>query len=299
MTPTLDRIISTIRVPRVGVLDVYFGAGERQAAVEQQFFSSLWMPNGTAKTSHDGRLDDLNALVSTLLPADTRVAVMDVAAGSGISSLEWAEQLTATGREVRMLIGDLHAWGWLSTWGTRCAVLYLDDGRPLTVEFYGRRLDLASGRLIVRGARFLTAALFGVCSRAQPAATLAAPRKWRPVHRRIPLFSPRVLGSPAFALTADDIGVPGRFREQFDVVRAANILNRSYFDETTLSRFAANLVARVRDGGLLAICRTSCDGTNRGTVFRRTGRSVVVRERLGGGSEVEDLVLASGAAAWE
>jgi hypothetical protein len=292
--PTLIRIASTILQRRASVLGVYFGGREDQAAAEQQFFSSLRMPNGTAKTSWDRRLDDLNALVAPLLPSDRPIAVMDVAVGSGISSLEWVDQLRSGGRQARLVAGDLYAWGWLTTWGSKCAVLYLDGGEPLTLEFHGRAVNLQSDRLIARSLRRGVAALLKFQAGGVPAPLLQPPQKGRRIHRRIPLVSPRLVGRGGLEVVDDDLAQPGRFSDCFDVVRAANILNRAYFDEATLSVFVANLIERVRQGGLLAICRTESDGTNRATVFRRTQDSMTVQGRLGGGSEVEDLVLASG-----
>jgi signal recognition particle GTPase len=50
-----------------------------------------------------------------------------------------------------------------------------------------------------------------------------------------------------------------------------------------------NLKERLKDGGLLVVCRT--DGaTNHGTVFRLSSSQLVPVERIGAGSEVEPLV---------
>jgi polysaccharide pyruvyl transferase WcaK-like protein len=77
------------------------------------------------------------------------------------------------------------------------------------------------------------------------------------------------------------------------VLRAANILNRGYFDERVLRAMLANLRERLRDGGLLVICRTSTHGdVNNGTLFRLDPeRRLCPLARLNAGSEIETLAL--------
>ena len=79
----------------------------------------------------------------------------------------------------------------------------------------------------------------------------------------------------------------------FDAVRAANILNLSYFDRPTLTSMLAHLRDYLTPGGLLAVCRTLDDATNHATIFRRAadGRLEPLA-RHGDGSEVEALAVA-------
>ncbi len=122
-------------------------------------------------------------------------------------------------------------------------------------------------------------------------------------YRTVCLVSPRLLEKGRIRLLEDDIvhntGLPG----QFHMVRAANILNRCYFDDTTLSRIVGNLGDRLVEGGLLIVCTRTGDNSwrvpnparkNDGTVFiLREGGRFAVAGRLGSGSAVEELVLES------
>ena len=90
----------------------------------------------------------------------------------------------------------------------------------------------------------------------------------------------------------DDVTVPGLFRESFDAIRAANLVQPAYFDGPTMRGIIENLRNRLREDGLLLLCRTDGDGVNRATVFRCHGGRFFVEASLNGGSEVEDLVLA-------
>lgn len=245
--------------------------------VERRFFAKLRLPNGTWKTTYPNRLDDLNEQLLDLLPRGHELELMDVGVSSGVSTVEWSDQLLANGLSHRLVAGDIHPDGRLLSRGGWLAVLFDGSGRePLLLELGPLSVPLRSDRRLVRIARPLLA----------PILRALAPRA-----RPVPLVSPRLLRRPEIELVRDDATGPGRFPARFDAVRVANLLQPAYFDEPTIGRIAANLRERLRDGGLLAVCRTDEDGINRATIFRRRGEGLTPEASLNGGSEVEDLVL--------
>ncbi len=83
---------------------------------------------------------------------------------------------------------------------------------------------------------------------------------------------------------------------RFDLVRAANVLNLSYFSRTQLESMVRHLMRYLSDGGLLAVVRTDEEtGRHDASVFLKTpdGRALCVDE-LGKGSEIRDIVLSAG-----
>ena len=110
----------------------------------------------------------------------------------------------------------------------------------------------------------------------------------------VQLVSPRLLRRAGVTVVAHDLTAPANpsWHERFDLVRAANVINRDYFDESTLAGMLANLHTYLRPGGLLVLCRTHDDTrTNHATVLRlnETGELMAVA-RIGNGSEVEALL---------
>jgi hypothetical protein len=104
------------------------------------------------------------------------------------------------------------------------------------------------------------------------------------------LTSPKLHSLEDLELVEDDILLSTNFRHRFDVVRAANILNRDYFDSESLRAMLINLRERLTPRGLLAIVSTEDDGANHGTIFRLGSDGALdVCERLGSGSQIEDL----------
>jgi hypothetical protein len=77
-------------------------------------------------------------------------------------------------------------------------------------------------------------------------------------------------------------------------VRAANVLNRSYFDSAKLRLMVENLMGYARKpGGLIVINRTHEDGTNHGTIFELSANGPRVVWRIGRGLEIEYLLCVS------
>jgi hypothetical protein len=271
-------------------LAVYDGRGDVTPEVEKRFFAKVRLPNGTWKTTYPNRLDDLNALLLELLPAGRELELMDIAVSSGVSTAEWSEQLSAHGVGHRILAGDLLTEGSLTSWGGWFALLCDGEGRePLLLEVGPVSLPVRSKRRLVRAAR-------PVLAPALRALAAAARRRGSDsgrglVHRTVPLVVAEAREKPEIEVVRDDVTEGGRYRRGFDGIRVANLLQRGYFDEPTLRRILLNLRARLRDGGLLAICQTVGDDTNQGTVFRLDGDQFRAEATLGGGVEIRDIVL--------
>jgi hypothetical protein len=288
---------------RPGPLDIYFGdlSGQKLSDAEQCFFHRLQLSNGTYKMTVEHRLDDVNDLAATMLPRGRRLSVLDVAVSSGVSSAEWSEQLRQNGFDHSMTAGDLAAEGMLMTIGQSAAVLWQDDGHPLVVQVGRYSLYLVrSGfmRFVAISVSPALRATYTLARRLRSASYEANPRRWMVRVRGVALVSRRVAANGSVQVIRDDIMEPGRFHEQFDVCRAANILNRTYFSDEVLSTMKENLVARLRDGGLLIVCRTvnemSGARVNLTTMLRKRNGALEVIDRLNGGCDIEDVVCAVG-----
>jgi hypothetical protein len=77
-----------------------------------------------------------------------------------------------------------------------------------------------------------------------------------------------------------------------DVLRTMNILNLAYFSTDQLIEGVQAAFCTVKPGGLWVVGRThEQDGKNHVTFFRRTDTNWEILERIGNGSEIEDLVI--------
>ncbi len=78
-------------------------------------------------------------------------------------------------------------------------------------------------------------------------------------------------------------------RERADLIIAANILNRSYFSETQITRALENIMDALNDRGRLAIADSRME--EKSTVFRIEGNRMIVEKDINGGTEIRGLVL--------
>jgi hypothetical protein len=269
----------------------------RGPQLEDSFFHSLTLRNGTFKTTWHHRLDDLNAMVECFLPCGGPLEIMDVAVSSGVSTIEWLDCLERAGIDCRMTAGDAVIDAFLVAAGP---VRGLIDrtGHLMQLEVAGKavrmppprrrdRLRYAPLSLLLKTA----ARVFHDTLRAAPHSGPAQTRLGLRCHA-LKLISPALAAHPRIEVIEDDILNDHRWPGRFDVLRAANVLNRCYFNDALLERMLRNLRSRLAPQGLLAVCRTTEEGRNDATLFRladdRTFRELA---KLNQGSEVTELVL--------
>jgi len=283
--------------------ELYFGSGSRDpwhlAELEEGFFHSLGLRNGTRKTTWRHRLDDLNALVQKHLPPERPLEIMDVAVSSGVSTAEWLDSLERAAIECRMLAGDAVVDAFVISLGRFLRALVDRTGYLMQLELAGRAIRTPPPRRRDR-IRYLpftalmnaTTRLFGTALRTWDGTQPDPMRRLGVTCRPVKLMSLALRRRHRIEAIEDDILVSSSYGGRFHVVRAANILNRAYFDTLTLERMLVNLRARLRPHGLLVVCRTSETGLNNATVFalEEDGRFSALT-RLNEGSEITDLVL--------
>lgn len=265
--------------------------------IENAFFQSITLRNGTQKTTWHRRLDDLNALSERCLPAARPLEILDVAISSGVSTLEWLEALDRAGIASRITAGDAIVDAFLLTAGPLRALIDR-TGYLMQLDIAGQavrtppprrrdRLRYAPLLLFMKAA----AGLFRAERRAGMAPGEIRVRLGLSC-RALKLISRSLIGHPRIETLEDDILSDQRWERRFHVIRAANILNHAYFGRALLTRMLLNLRSRLAEGGLLIVCRTSDEGRNHATLFRlRADRGFEVAATLNDGSEVAELVL--------
>jgi hypothetical protein len=291
----MDSRRAALRVPTARQLygGICRANGTDQESLERSFFTSIRLKNGTYKTTHSGRLDDLNDLVNRYLPRGRRLDVMDVGVSSGITTMEWMSSLERLGIEHHVTAGDLTLRAWLVSLGRHLHVLVDADQYPLQYDVFGRAVSSPPwGRQRAIYALPVTLLNFVLATRyAVHGSGMVGIRR-----RPLTLVSPRLIERKNVEFVEDDITRSTVWPRRFAAVRAANILNRGYFDETTLAGIVRRLRSRLVNGGLLIVCRTDEANRNRATVFSLDQhRRFRIVTRLNDGAELESLVLSLGA----
>jgi hypothetical protein len=269
--------------------------------LERSFFSNLILENGTFKTTNHRRLDDLNALALPFLPPERPLRIMDVAVSSGVSTGEWIDSLQRNGIAHHMTAGDLVVDAFLVAVAPGLRVLVDKTGHALQIDVRGKaiRTPVSRRHFARHPLAVLTTRLCAPLLRAAARHSIGAglrPGSHRGMSiRPVKLVSTSLTRFPDIEIVEDDILANQQYRDCFHALRAANILNRVYFDDATLRRMLCNLSARLLPGGLLIVCRTDEAAVNNATVFRlNASRGLEVVARLNAGSEIEALALNPG-----
>jgi hypothetical protein len=281
------------------LLDVGQDPTEDQIAIFEDIGFTLRISNGTFRTTFRERFRDVDAAairwIKEFFAEDVELRVHDRAVSSGLTSCEWAEQLFPVFPRARFEASDILLY---------LVRLELPDGAIYIVEPDGRPLQYCKPPFVVslqhaESWRYPFNGL--VAARAKRRfERLRLPAGWTDSAggdgygvRRISCIHPR-----ARALARRNAAFEVRTRSVFDatpgscdVLRTMNIFNRSYFPVERLAEGARAAFQSLMPGGLWIAGRTTEeDLRNHATLFRRGETGWEIVERIGTGSELEELV---------
>jgi len=256
--------------------------------LEAQFFQRVLLPNGTFKTTSPNRLDDLNRFVLPYLQeiAERPLKIMDIAASSGVSTLEWYDSLKSQGIDCDVTATDVTVHANHLTFGGSLAMLVDRDQNILHMDVFGIGI-------IGRAKRMRRMPVWVVRSAIQTLFKAKRVFGFLPRTERIALLSRRFSQNNYLRMIEDDLSQANRpeFLRSFHVIRAANILNSAYFSADVLAKMITNAKERLKENGLLLVCRTEQTGINNATLFRSTSGGGLQRiARFNHGSEIEPII---------
>jgi SAM-dependent methyltransferase len=262
---------------------------------EYKFYSSLKMRNGTFKLTRPSRFAGVEAEIRSVIEQRAKSIrhVLDVGASTGRTTIELADFLCSVGASARVVGTDLFVDAHLIEVVPGLRILTDAQGWPLQYDVAGLAL-----RAWIRRLDFLTLAVVPrVMARA-----LLRPRLSRKIAegRTIPVrMESPALAARSIELVENDIFVPTpNFFGRFDLIRAANILNKGYFPAHRLTMAISNIRSYCRGPGALVLVLRSEGEKHNGSLFELGGDSRLhLKGRVGSGSEIEPLILGVGVAA--
>ncbi|MBK9036538.1 MAG: hypothetical protein IPL61_35700 [Myxococcales bacterium] len=282
------RLKSTLRrPPRVSVGRFLAAQRAGEIAIEDEFFWQLQLASGVFKATNQHRFDDTFDLIRRAIPPElTQLRILDVACSSGISTVELHRALARPGLVIETVGTDIATKVMHATTGHGDALVYDLAGNILGAEIDGMLINRRPNRAVriqhpwrtYRARRLVARHERGGAFRPGAGATVS----------EVPLVSSAVARTPGVTIVEEDILRP-QVVGTFDLIRAANVLNRGYFSEERLRSFVTALLTRVRAGALLFVVRTT-DKINHGTLWRVTDTGVTAIDRVGDGSDIGALV---------
>jgi hypothetical protein len=283
-----------------GLLDVGDHPTEEQIRIFEDVSFTLRTSNGTFRTTFRHRFRDVDEAALRLLrgfyPLETELRVQDRAVSHGLTSWEWAEALLPVYPRAEFEASDLLLY---------LLKVTLPGGETYIVEPDGKLLQYTKPPFVVslhyrESWRFPVNRVIAARAKRKfqelnlPEGWMETPNGPRYNVRKMPFVHPE-----ARSLAARDPRFQFRARSIFEhtpaachVLRTMNIFNRAYFSEEQLGEGANAAFHSVKPGGIWILGRTlEEDLSNHVTFLRRMPHGWEVLERIGKGSEIEDLVL--------
>jgi hypothetical protein len=288
----------------------------------ERIYTEILVSGSVYKTTRRDRFVDVDRRladeIEVRFPSVDRVAIHDVGASNGITSLELFRLLERR-RRIALFASDLFDRLWFVRVRPRpWTVVFSADGAPL--QYVGLHLVLSAEReRNVEGRRYpvnfaakrwldltLLPTARAILADAETKAATAGVRPAgrgpdefrfdtrRGTARAFPLVHPEVHAcarrTPDFTFGRHDIfeQAPGSHH----VVRVMNLLNPNYFGPAKLIEAAAACASSLRQGGLFVVGRTidEEDARNRVTAFVRAGTRLEPVWDLHEGSEIRSLL---------
>jgi hypothetical protein len=282
------------------LLDVGDHPTDEQIRTFEDVSFTLRTSNGTFRTTFRNRFHDVDRVamrsISDSYPPDTPLHVQDRAVSHGLTSWEWARELLAVYARAEFEASDVLLHLFELTLPSGETYILEPDGKPLqyinppfVVSLHHRE----SWRYPVNHA---------VAARArrrfkQLSLPEGPPDRWPQLSytvSKIPFVHPE-----ARLFAANNPRFEFRVRSVFEhtpdachVLRTMNIFNKEYFSTEQLTEGATAAFHSVKPGGIWIVGRTlEEDLSNHVTFFRRQDAGWEVLERIGNGSEMEQLAI--------
>jgi hypothetical protein len=241
---------------------------------------------GAWKRTNRGRLKQTEAVLCAHLAPALRadIAFLDLGASDGITTLEALHALRRSfGDNVKAVLADVN----LSLWRYRRGPVVeyrAADGEPVMARIGRLGLRLARPRLAQHGKN--------------PWQSLYLRAGWLRRSMRpealIPLVHPFARREPGISvMQLDCLACEESLKNRFAAIRASNVLNRGYFDETQIQRAVGNLYEYLREEGCLIVSRNRDCQTGEvenGSAWVKDASGLRWVEDFGDGSEIKSIV---------
>jgi len=245
--------------------------------------AQLRTSNGSWRTTHRGRLKTFDETLVKLLPNRERpYLVVDVGVSSGITTLDLIDALEKAGHALKVVALDRVTGCSFVKLFPGAYALAEDSGHflgalvfgvPVRETTSGSRLDYLTGKALIKK---LVAASF----------------HWRVQRQKdrkpVPLIVSELARRSNVEIKKLDI-LTQPLPEGVDVVRLANVVQRTYFSERDIARIAASVLHSCSAGAIIVLAHDSPNGELQGSFLRIADGSCAVVARIGRGSEVENF----------
>lgn len=282
---------------------------ERFSEKVYPYFNMIRIGN-TFKRTKENRFGDLDELsvevIKSNFGTERLLKVHDLASSNGITSCYFYDKLTEKGLNILFQSSDKYTHIYIVDLNNSGWIVVLDSDRNL-LQYVGYGFVLGRDESAID---LVNRILGAVLDRSAFPKALRLLNNYLPNDNefsylvtespecrleRFPLVSPKCLemtkSNGNFVFSRRDLFQ--HFEGQLDVVRALNILNRDYFNETQLRAAIANVASCLSENGLFIVGRSHDkeDKEHNVSIFRKNGDKFALVIDYLKGAEIKNLVL--------
>jgi len=240
-------------------------------------YKGFYVDNRTSKETTQGRFSDIDDNTLHFISGKSHPLIHDVGISNGITSVDLYRRLSADHRSFKLFVSDKFAHFYRV--GTRFCRIY-DRNDKLTRAYI---FSIVADKNL-HWKYFLSKYSYQLI-------------RAIPYHRQHAV--PIMLYDPSLRLLLHE----GKIFEieydvfntshppDFDLVRCMNVLNLSYFSPAEISKAIINLTHSLKEGGVLQIGRTTPEGLNNASFFKKVHDQLILVEDVNEGSEIKELTL--------
>ena len=233
--------------------------------------------NNTSKTTYGGRFDDLNNILFELFDNKKIIKIHDVAISSGITTVDLYNFLISHNINAKIDASD--RFSTIEYYGNSIKYFYDSNNNIIQIYFFNLFLGLKiSNFFFISKLFFLLLKNFKTNKKTRKKIFLFSKEFYEYFnHNKINYFD-----FDLFDINSNN--------KKYNFIRVMNVLNLIYFSEQQIIFAVKNLLDSLEDNGILLIGRTSLDGINNATFYKKNSNKLYSIKSVYNGYEHDYII---------
>ena len=233
--------------------------------------------NNTSKTTYEGRFDDLNHILLQLFDNKNTIKIHDVAVSSGITTSDLYKFLIKNNINTEIDASD--RFSTIEYYGNNVKYFFDSNNNIVQIYFYNIFLGLKISNI------FFISKLFFYLIKIFRNNNENRKKLFLFDKDFFELFNQKKIHY--FDYDLFDLDIP---EKKYNFIRVMNILNLIYFTEDKIVFAVKKLMESLEENGIMLIGRTSLEGINNATFYRKCNNQLVSIKLISNGYEYNYLI---------
>ena len=245
--------------------------------LRSELYEGIYTGNNTAKSTKVKRFKDIDDVSLKYLNPDENV-VHDIAVSNGVTSVEFYDKIKQSGKNAEFYISDKYSTYCFT--GNFITKVFSVDKKLICGYVFFILADNHINRIF-----FMSHLLFHFLK------LFSVPEQLS----KISLYDKKTISFIENKLIQEisyDV-FDANIDDKFTFIRCMNLLQLPYFSEQQITIALENIKLSLKDSGIFQIGRTSQDGTNNVSIYKKIASKFIVLEHINKGYENNTLVISA------